>query len=131
MIKGIAHVAYEVVDMEKTLAFYCEKLGLKKVFSIPDENGNPWIEYVKVAEGQFIEFFYAKGPSSGNSSYKHLCLEVDDIHAIAAQMQAAGVPLRVAPQQGKDQNWQCWVNDPDGNPIEFMQIDPASPQAKS
>lgn len=132
MITRIAHVAYTVADMQKTLHFYCKQLGFTRVFSIPDNNGNPWIEYIKVADGQFIEFFYPQKdyvPNKG--SYLHLCLEVRDIHEQARELDAVGIPMRVKPTQGKDGNWQCWVDDPDGNAIEFMQIDPTSPQARA
>ena len=131
MITGIAHVAYAVKDMEATLNFYCKQLGLGHVFSIADGDGNPWIEYVKVADGQFLEFFYASEALSANGSYKHLCLQVDDIFTAASAIEASGITLRIKPTQGKDGNWQCWADDPDGNAIEFMQIDPTSPQANA
>ena len=131
MITGIAHTAYAAADMEATLRFYCGQLGCTHAFSL-SRQGKPWIEYVKVADGQFLEFFYVEeGDQFAAGSYKHLCLQVDDIHETARQLQDAGVTLRVLPQQGQDKNWQCWADDPDGNPIEFMQIDPESPQAKA
>ncbi len=131
MITGIAHTAYAVADMRATLDFYCGRLGMKHTFSI-DRDGKPWIEYVMVAPGQFVEFFYA-GPDykPAKGSYLHLCLRVDDIHAQAAALEAAGVALRVRPTVGKDGNWQCWADDPDGNAIEFMQISPDSQQARA
>lgn len=135
MIKGIAHTAYNVADMEKSLAFYCDVLGFKKAFSIRDDQGKPWIEYVKVCPGQFIELFYTNGRKSHQYSdelnYSHLCLEVDDIREIAARIKAKGLTLDVEPTQGKDLNYQCWVRDPDGNRIEFMQMHPDSLQNKS
>lgn len=132
MITGIAHCAYMVKDMNASLRFYCEQLGFKHAFSIPRDDGSPWIEYVKVTDGQFLEFFYP-GPDyeARKGSYLHLCLEVDDIHATAEGIEKAGVFVRVKPQQGKDGNWQCWADDPDGNPIEFMQMDLDSLQNRS
>jgi lactoylglutathione lyase len=135
MIKGIAHLALNVTDMQKSLQFYCEKLGFKKAFEIRDDNGNPWIEYIKVSQGQFIELFYTDGSlSKGDApglTYSHVCLEVDDIYEIADSLKGKGLTLDVEPNQGKDLNYQCWVRDPDGNRIEFMQLDPNSPQSKS
>nr|WP_308737680.1 VOC family protein [Paenibacillus sp. AR247] len=58
MIRGIGHLAFDVADMNKSIDFYCGILGFKKAFSIEDDHGNPWIEYIKVREGQFIELFY-------------------------------------------------------------------------
>lgn len=130
MFTGISHIAYSVSDMEAALCFYCEKLGMAHAFSLPDEEGNPWIEYVTIAPGQFLELFYANGAlSPGAGGYKHLCLQTRDIHEAAKALAAAGVPLRIAPRRGRDGNWQCWINDPDGNAIECMQIDAASMQA--
>jgi len=132
MIKGIAHAAYTVGDMEATLRFYCKQLGFTHAFSIDDAEGKPWIEYVKVADGQFLEFFYPQeGYRPEKGSYMHLCLEVDDIYGTAANLEAAGVTVRVPPRQGRDTNWQCWADDPDGNPIEFMQIGKDAPQARA
>lgn len=128
MIKGIAHAAYDVFDMEKALHFYCDILGLKKVFEIRNDEDQPWIEYIQVAEGQFIELFYDRQDPQNMGSYSHLCLEVEDIHKIAAHLEVCGVELDVKPTQGKDKNWQCWAKDPDGNRIEFMQMMPDSLQ---
>ena len=127
MIKGIAHVAFEVTNMEEALKFYCEKLGFKKVFSIHNNDDKPWIEYIKISDGQFIELFYngTKGPKG---TYSHLCLEVEDINEIAQHLTSQGIVLDVLPKTGKDGNRQCWAKDPDGNRIEFMQMMPDSLQ---
>ncbi|MDC3417398.1 VOC family protein [Aquibacillus salsiterrae] len=131
MIKGIGHVALKVEDMEKSLHFYCEVLGFTRAFDILDDNNNPWIEYVKVAPGQFIELFYggkSKVESVKNAiGFDHLCLEVEDINEIANHLKANGVALDDEPKKGKDDNYQCWAKDPDGNRIEFMQLMPTSP----
>lgn len=131
MIKGIAHTAYNVSDMEKSLNFYCNVLGLTKAFELKDDNGNPWIHYIKIKDGQFIELFYGSPDKALNISYSHLCLEVDDIYQIADRIKSYNIALDVEPVQGKDSNYQCWVRDPDGNRIEFMMMNPNSPQCKA
>lgn len=128
---SIAHVAYHVVDMKEALHFYVEQLGLEHSFSIENAEGKPWIEYLKVCDGQFVELFYGGEGTNGVHSYAHLCLQVEDIHACAKMLEEKGVTVDTPPVQGKDLNWQCWAHDPDGNPIEFMQIDANSPQAKA
>ena len=132
MIKGIAHLAFYVNDMEASLKFY-ETFGINKVFSIMNDKNEPWIEYLKVSDGQFIELFYSKElfdalPMWKDKYYAHLCLTVDDIHTIAKLITDAGYELAVPPNKGSDHNWQCWTYDPDGNAIEFMQIMPDSLQ---
>lgn len=131
MIKGIGHVAYNTADMERALQFYCDILGFQKAFSITDDNGDPWINYLLLPGGQFLELFYNRPNMQENSAYSHLCLEVEDIHALAAHLGSKNVPLDSEPRRGKDSNWQCWAKDPDGNRIEFMQLMPASPQCRA
>lgn len=134
MIKGIGHLAFEVKDMDKSMDFYCNALGLKKAFDLRDEKGNPFIQYLKVSENQFIELFYAKvdkEKANGDRSYSHMCLEVDDIYKTVESIRSKGVHIDSEPVRGKDLNYQSWIRDPDGNRIELMQMDPDSPQAKS
>ena len=57
MIKGIGHVAFYAADMDKSLNFYCNVLGFTDAFEISDNEGKPWIRYIKICEGQFIELF--------------------------------------------------------------------------
>ena len=130
MIKRISHIAFDVYDMEKSLDFYCNILGFKKVFEIRDDDENPWIEYIKVADGQFIELFYNRQNEGSQGSYSHLCLEVEDINEIADRLCEKGITIDSGPTMGKDKNYQCWAKDPDGNRIEFMQIMPDSLQKK-
>lgn len=132
MIKGISHLAFNVSNMEKAIDFYCNILGFEKAFSIDDDNGNPWIVYIKIKPFQFIELFYSNEKTFNHEklSYSHLCLEVDDINQIANHLKSNGIKLDVEPMQGKDLNYQCWCQDYDGNKIEFMQLDQNSMQSK-
>ena len=135
MITAIAHSAVTVKDMEASLKFYTEALGFKKVFEIPEpKTGAPWIVYLNVSKGQFVELFYngtVENPwRSELIGFNHLCFQVDDIHAAAQQVKDAGYRLDTEPKEGVDYNWQAWVTDPNGVRIELMQIDPRSPHAK-
>ncbi|WP_010677666.1 VOC family protein [Bacillus timonensis] len=130
MIKGIHHAGFSVVDMERSLDFYCNKLGFKKAFELQQSNGEPWIVYVKVADGNFIELFY-EGIEGEKERVRHICFEVEDIQETADQLKKNGVHLEVEITQGKSLNYQFWIKDPDGNWIEFMEMNPESPQMKS
>lgn len=128
----IAHLALAVSDMDKALDFYVSKLGFKHAFTLYKPDGTPNIQYLKIADGQFIELFYAQGElAKENTAYRHLCLQVEDCAAAAIELEARGITILTPPKQGKDTNWQCWIADPDGNRIEIMQINPDSPQAKA
>jgi lactoylglutathione lyase len=130
MIKGINHKAFHVIDMERSLDFYCNKLGFKKAFELNQPNGDPWIVYVKVADGCFIELFY--GGSEGVKNWaEHICFEVDNIQETAEQLKKKGVTLEVEISQGTALNYQFWVLDPNGNWIEFMEMHPESPHMRS
>jgi catechol 2,3-dioxygenase-like lactoylglutathione lyase family enzyme len=135
MLKGNAHIAFVVENMEESLRFYCEVLGFEKAFDLADDQGKPWINYLRIRNGQYIELFYggtrAYEPNPMNAGSTHVCFEVDDIFEIAERLKKNGVTLTAEPKRGKDFNYQCWTKDPDGNPIEFMQLDPRSPQSNS
>lgn len=133
MIIGVSHTAFVIGDMEASLQFYCDVLGFEHKFEMqkPD-SGEPWIVYLKIKEGQFLELFYGGEKvvdvDMSTVGYNHLCLEVDDIHEIANHLKNNNIVLDKEPKQGLDLNMQCWARDPDGNRIEFMQYHPACPQ---
>ena len=68
---------------------------------------------------------------SGRTAINHFCLECADLDATASALRAAGVTLTVEPKMGADHNRQCWIEDPDGNRIEFMQMGPNSMQVEA
>jgi catechol 2,3-dioxygenase-like lactoylglutathione lyase family enzyme len=131
---GIGHVAFRVTDLERALDFYCGKLGFQEAFRLEREGEpSPWIVYLRVGPNQFIELFPGgegtvapRGPAAG---YNHYCLVVDDLAATLRELGDRGVELTGEPRRGMDTNWQFWLQDPDGNAIELMQIVPGSPQA--
>lgn len=65
LIKGCAHTAFDVADMEKTIQFYHDVLGFDKAFEINNpDNDEPWIVYIHAGGNQFIELFYNDKNSS-------------------------------------------------------------------
>jgi len=135
MLSGITHLALTVKDMEKTEDFYCRILGLKKAFEIkhPD-TGAPWIVYLHLGKRQFVELFYnGTKDNPWNDSligFNHICFEVDDIQKAAEHIKNCGYELDQEPKMACDNNWQCWVKDPDGIRVELMQLSPDSPHGK-
>jgi len=129
VITGIGHVAFRITDLERALHFYCDVLGCRAAFRL-DRAGepSPWIVYLQVAPGHFIELFPGSanvGPLPGrDAGYNHICLLVDDIEATIRQLGDRGLPVTGGPTKGLDNNYQYWVTDPDGNRIELMQIMP-------
>ena len=55
---GIGHVAFVISDLERSLDFYCNKLGFYRAFNLDREGTpSPWIVYIQIAPGHFIELF--------------------------------------------------------------------------
>lgn len=128
--KSLGHVALRVNNLESSLEFY-RKLGFPEFLRLTQEDGRPWIAYVKVTDELYIELFpggdggKAVGPE--HTGVHHLCLTTDDIEATAAHLKSVGLeasaPL-VADKRGVDGNRGMWVTDPDGNRIEIMEMAP-------
>ena len=133
MLTNLAHVAFHVTDMERSIAFYCGVLGLTKAFELHNDAGEPWIVYLKVCDKQFIELFYhgtgKANPKTHQAGYHHFCFGIDDIQAFTDSLHAKGLFLDKHPTRGKDTNDQIWIQDPDGVDIEVMQLNPHSPQS--
>lgn len=127
MIKRFAHVCIGATDLAESERFYVEKLGLGKAFDFV-RGGRQFGFYVKVGETTFVEVFAQnEAPNLERPLIKHFCLEVDDLDATIAKLQAAGV--EVSPKKwGADRAWQAWITDPSGVRIELMQYTDNSAQ---
>jgi glyoxylase I family protein len=119
IIRGLAHVCYTVSNLERSLAFYCGKLGLTPAFDFVDDAGHKYGQYIHVGGRGFIEVFQGElGERAEGQPYRHLCLEVADFDQAVADLQARGVEV-TSIKQGKDHSMQAWIVDPDGNRIEL------------
>lgn len=126
----MGHLAFRTRDMAETLKFYVGILHFEHAFSLTDDDGNPWIEYLMLPDGRFLEFFYAsESDSLSDGGYLHLCLEVDDCEAAVRELSEQGVDIRVPISIGKNKNKQAWIRDPDERDIELMEISPLGAQA--
>ncbi len=134
-LKGIGHVALKVADIERSLAFYRDTLGFAEMMRLNRDDGALWLVYLRITDTQFLELFPGgegdRAPGSERTAVNHFCLECNDLQATADALRAAGVKLTVEPKMGADNNWQCWIEDPDGNRIEFMQMAENSMQAEA
>ena len=127
---SLGHVAFRVNDLEASLAFYA-KLGFPEFLRLTQDDGRPWIAYLKITDQIYLELFpggdggKAVGPE--HTGVHHLCLTTDDIEKTAAHLESVGIaassPL-VPTRRGLDGNRGMWVTDPDGNRIEIMEMAP-------
>lgn len=133
-ISAIAHWALKVADLERTLEFYREKLGFQEMLRLTLDNGQLLV-YLRITDTQFVEIFPngkgSEGPAEDAVAVNHICLQVPDIDAMIAHLEAKGIAIWRPKKLGLDGNLQCWVRDPDGNRIEFMQMLPGNLQEKA
>ena len=133
----IAHVALKVKDLDRSLDFYVNKLGFEEMMRLPKPDGSPgvWLVYLRITDDQYLELFPGgvgdRAPDRDAVAVNHVCLGVDDIDSILAQLKAVGVPLTAQKKMAADLNWQAWIEDPDGNRIELMQLMPDCMQLKA
>ncbi len=128
MITALAHCCFLVRDLDTSLVFYRDKLGLTPAFDFINEQGERYGVYLHVGGRSFIELFQGETePPAAGQSFRHVCLEVDDIEATVAALRARGIEVTPV-TMGCDHTWQAWLTDPDGNSIELHGYTPESQQ---
>jgi catechol 2,3-dioxygenase-like lactoylglutathione lyase family enzyme len=129
MITGLAHVCFTVTDLERAIAFYRDGLGLKPAFDFTDDNGQRYGIYFHVGGRNFIELFQGElDPPIEGQSFRHFCIEVDDIEATVETLRERGIQVSEI-KMGRDHSYQAWIQDPDGNRIELHDYTSESWQA--
>ena len=135
MVKGLSHIAIRTRDLDESLRFYREVLGLEEAFRLRDEDGRTRIVYLWIAPGQFIELFPdgKTEPERGTHmiGMQHICLETGYVEAAYERLTALGIVPDTGVVTGKAKCRQFWIHDPDGNPIELMELGPESMQAQA
>ena len=88
-IVGIGHIAIRVKDIDRTLDFYRDKLGFKEMFRL-ERDGKLWLMYLRVTDTQYIELFPEaagdRAPPREANGLNHICLEVDSIDGVLADL---------------------------------------------
>lgn len=157
-VKNIGHIAFQMKDEKAMLHFYRDILGMKEAFTLTmedllrsavpegtDESGlpeeqkqrlenmrragkMPWITYLRLADGQFLELFYTMGRTfdeignrKENYGYFKMNYEVDSIQQIRDHLEREGVELAEDIHQTADGSREIVVRDPDGNEVQFTE----------
>jgi len=107
----MAFVAYSVRDVQRSLAFYRDVLGLRPDEAMLERSGEHWIEF----EVGGTTFGIGNGEIIGivPGSQFSVAFEVDDVHAMCERLLALDVPVTEV-QDGPACS-SCFVTDPDGN----------------
>ena len=121
------HTMVRVLDLDASLDFYCNKLGLKElrrkdypqgrftlVFLATDESPDAQLELTYNWDGDNL---------TAGRSFGHLAYEVDDIYAFCERLQAAGVIINRPPRDG----YMAFIRSPDNISIELLQKGGARP----
>lgn len=129
MITGMAHACFTVSDLERSLKFYRDALDLKPAFDFVNDEGRRFGIYLHLGGRNFVELFEGQlGEQADGQSYRHICLEVDDIESTVQTLRDRGIEVS-DPKLGGDRSWQAWITDPDGNRIELHNYTAKSKQA--
>jgi len=123
------HTMVRVRDLDASLRFYCEGLGLREVRRKEVPEGKYTFVFLAAAESPEaeIELTYNWGAQEDYGSarnFGHLAFRVDDIYAICARLQAMGCIIHRPPRDGH----MAFVRSPDLISIELLQDGHLPPQ---
>jgi lactoylglutathione lyase len=124
------HTMVRVSNLEESLDFYCNKLGLKEVNRLDHQAGRFTLVFV-AAPGQedcAIELTHNWDPEpyGGGRNFGHVAYEVDDIYALCERLRSAGVTINRPPRDGQ----MAFIRSPDNISIELLQKGAALPKAE-
>ena len=122
------HTMVRIADIDASLEFYCDKLGLKEVRRHESEQGRftliflaaPQDEQAAIAErAPLVELTYNWDPEVylGGRNFGHLAYEIDDIYATCQRLMDKGVTINRPPRDGN----MAFVRSPDKHSVELLQ----------
>ena len=115
------HTMVRVTDLEASLKFYCENLGLQETRRREDKNGRYTLVFLSAPgdEDAQVELTYNWDPEpyTGGRNFGHLAYEVSDIYATCEQLMAGGVTINRPPRDGR----MAFARSPDQISIELLQ----------
>ena len=133
------HTMLRVSDLEQSLDFYCNKLGLKEAFRREDPRGRYTLVFLMAPgdeaiveqsrklgrPGPLIELTYNWDSEDYGEArhFGHLAFEVDDIYEACERLMKAGVTINRPPRAGQ----MAFVRSPDRQSIELLQRGAALP----
>lgn len=128
------HTMVRVNNLDESLDFYCNKLGLSEIKRMDSEAGRFTLVYL-AAQGDkqqagendapLLELTYNWDTEEygGGRNFGHLAFEVDDIYSICQKLMDQGVTINRPPRDG----WMAFIRSPDQISIELLQKGEALP----
>ena len=128
------HTMLRVADLDATLRFFCEGLGMVETGRYDNEKGRFTLVFLaspadaqraRERKAPLVELTYNWDPEdyTGGRNFGHLAYRVDDIYATCRHLQATGVTINRPPRDGH----MAFVKTPDGISIELLQRAPDLP----
>ena len=129
------HTMVRASDLDDSLDFYCNKLGLVEVNRHDSEQGRftlvflaaPGdVEKARESKSPLVEITYNWDPESygGGRNFGHLAYRVDNIYDTCQRLMEGGVTINRPPRDGH----MAFVRSPDGISIELLQKGDAKPK---
>lgn len=122
MVKKLLHTRYRVHDLEKTVSFYKDVLGLKEVRRHTSGRGSQLV-FLKAPDSDCeIEIckFDESGPIVVGPDLTHLAFEVDDLDQFAKHAKAKGYALSDGPHSTGSSRI-AFIDAPEGYEIELIE----------
>ena len=125
MVKKLLHTRYRVKDLEKTVSFYRDVLGLQEVRRHTSGRGSQLVFFKAPQSEEEIEIckFDESGPVVVGPDLTHLAFEVDDLDAFARESAAKGYPLSDGPHPSGSGRI-AFIDAPAGYEIELIERSP-------
>jgi lactoylglutathione lyase len=121
------HTMVRVTDLDQSLDFYCNKLGLQKIRENVNEKGRYTLVFLAAPgdENAQIELTYNWDPEqyTGGRNFGHLAYEVDNIYQLCQKLKDSGVTINRPPRDGR----MAFIRSPDNISIELLQKGGALP----
>ena len=115
------HTMVRVTDLEQSLRFYCDHLGLKEMRRIDVESGRFSLIFLGADENPEaqLELTHNWDPEElgGGRNFGHLAYNVENIYETCQKLMDAGVSIHRPPRDGH----MAFVRSPDGISIELLQ----------
>ncbi len=115
------HTMVRVSDLDASLDFYCNKLGLEEVRRVDVEAGRFSLVFLAAPGDRDAQLElthnWDDGSYEGGRNFGHLAYNVQDIYATCQRLMDAGVTINRPPRDG----YMAFVRSPDGISIELLQ----------
>lgn len=131
------HTMIRVSDVEASLKFWCDALGLEEMRRMDNEKGRFTLIFLAAPKDKArseaerapeveLTYNWDSEEYTGGRNFGHLAYKVDDIYASCQRLMDAGVLISRPPRDGN----MAFVRSPDGISVELLQDGPALPPAE-